>query len=76
MTATLAVCFCVGSLEGVGRMAEGCADSDARFVRQDGWTPLHVASLKGRVEVVAALLAKGADVKAKDKVSISQRRRI
>ena len=47
----------------------------ARFVRQDGATPLYIASGEGHVEVVAALLAKGADVEAKDKVSISQRRR-
>jgi hypothetical protein len=38
---------------------------------QDGWTPLYTAS-DGHLEVVDALLAKGADVEAKDNVSIAR----
>ena len=39
---------------------------------QDGETPLHYASRKGCLDVVEALLAKGADVQAKDRVSIAR----
>jgi hypothetical protein len=39
---------------------------------QDGWSPLHWASLNGHLEVVEALLAKGADVEAKTNVSIAR----
>jgi hypothetical protein len=39
---------------------------------QDGETPLRRASLNGHLEVVEALLAKGADVHTKDKVSIAR----
>ena len=39
-------------------------------VMQDGWTPLHRASGGGHTAVVAALLAAGADVKAKTNVSV------
>ena len=35
---------------------------------QDGWTPLHFAADKGHVQVAELLLAKGADIEAKDKV--------
>jgi hypothetical protein len=38
---------------------------------QDGWTPLHRASQGGHLEVVGALLARGADVQAKKNVSIA-----
>jgi ankyrin repeat protein len=41
------------------------------LARQDGATPLYIASQEGQVEVVWALLAKGADVEAKDKVRSS-----
>jgi hypothetical protein len=44
-------------------------------VLQNGWTPLYNASSKGHAGVVGALLAKGADVEAKDNVSMAQRRR-
>jgi hypothetical protein len=41
-------------------------------VPQDGWMPLHRASFTGHLAVVGALLAKGADVQAKDEVSIAR----
>ena len=41
------------------------------FLLQVGVTPLCLASRKGHVEVVAALLAKGADVEAKTNVRTS-----
>ena len=40
-------------------------------MRQGGATPLYIASKGGHVEVVGALLAKGADVKAKNNVRTS-----
>ncbi len=51
-------------------VAIGHADCHARRVAceaapQNGWTPLHNASKEGHLEVVEALLAKGADVQAK-----------
>jgi ankyrin repeat protein len=42
---------------------------------QEGLTPLHFASQSGHLEVVEALLAKGADVEAKTNVSIEPRLR-
>jgi hypothetical protein len=39
---------------------------------QDGWSPLHSASQGGHLEVVEALLAKGAYVEAKTNVSIAR----
>jgi hypothetical protein len=39
---------------------------------QDVWSPLHRASQGGHLEVVGALLAKSADVEAKDNVSIAR----
>ncbi len=39
---------------------------------QDGGTPLHIASQNGHLEVIEALLAKGADVEAKKNVSIAR----
>jgi ankyrin repeat protein len=41
---------------------------------QDGWTPLYAASSNGHAEVVGALLAKGADVEAQTKVSVTPSR--
>jgi hypothetical protein len=38
---------------------------------QIGWTPLWRASYNGSLEVVEALLAKGADVQANDIVSVA-----
>jgi hypothetical protein len=42
---------------------------------QDGITPLYFASKEGHLAVAEALLAKGADVEAKDNVSIRARLR-
>jgi ankyrin repeat protein len=39
---------------------------------QDGLMPLHAASVCGHLEVVGALLARGADVEAKERVSIAR----
>ena len=39
---------------------------------QDGSTPLHAASKRDHLEVVEELLARGADVQAKDNVSIAR----
>ena len=39
---------------------------------QNDETPLHYVSRRGRAEVVEALLAKGADMEAKDNVSIAR----
>jgi ankyrin repeat protein len=39
---------------------------------QNGRTPLHHASYIGHLEVVEALLAKSADVEAKDNVSMTR----
>ena len=41
---------------------------DGTAVSQNGWTPLIAASHNGRLEVVGALLAAGADKEAKDEV--------
>jgi hypothetical protein len=43
-------------------------------VRQNGATPLLIASQKGHEEVVAALLAQGADVEAKTNVRTTDAR--
>ncbi len=37
---------------------------------EDGWTPLHIASEKGHIEIVYELLEKGANIEATDNVSI------
>jgi hypothetical protein len=41
---------------------------------QDGWTPLNFASSKGHAVAVGVLLANGADVEAKDNVSVTPSR--
>jgi hypothetical protein len=61
------VCVCV--LEGWRRDAPIAMFLPAP---QGGWTPLHRASQSGHLEVVEALLAKGADVEAKNNVSIAR----
>jgi len=40
--------------------------SDIEAKDNDGWTPLHRAARRGRVEVVHLLISKGADIKAKN----------
>ncbi len=40
------------------------------WMSQDGWTPLHVASTGGHVEVVSALIGAGASVNHTNKVFI------
>jgi ankyrin repeat protein len=56
------------------RVAEAGADGDALNAPQNGWTPLHAASSHDHAEVVRALLATGADVEAKDEVSMTPSR--
>jgi hypothetical protein len=71
LSATRSVCSCgqagEGLLDGGGRRLPRCSPAP-----QDGRTPLISASLSGNVEVVEALLAMGADVEAKDIVSIAR----
>jgi hypothetical protein len=37
---------------------------------QDGWTPLHRACWRGKVELVSVLLAAGAALEARDQVRV------
>jgi hypothetical protein len=62
----------VGRLKGFGKMAEERRWPRCEPVLQVGYTPLHFASVHGHLDVVEALLAKGADVEAKDNVSIER----
>jgi len=39
-------------------------------ISQAGWTPLHTAAQKGNTDIVTLLLSEGADVNAKNDVSI------
>jgi ankyrin repeat protein len=41
--------------------------------RQYGWSPIHIATYNGYIEVVSALISSGADVQAKTKVSRAER---
>ena len=43
------------------------AGGEVNTQNQVGWTPLHLASWNGHVEVITALLAAGADKTLKDK---------
>ncbi len=65
--ACVSECMCVCEFAGRFCAAELTAMLAAP---QDGETPLCYASSNGRSEVVRALLAKGADVEAKNKVTI------
>ena len=42
------------------------AGAEVNLADKRGWTPLHQASRHGQVEVIAALLAAGADKTIKD----------
>ena len=53
---------------GGGRRGRAWPGDDCCPPAQDGKTPLHCASQWGHVEVAKALMEKGADVGAKDKV--------
>ena len=44
--------------------------------QNDGYTALHIAAVKGRMEVVTALLAAGADINLQDKVRNCWLRRV
>jgi ankyrin repeat protein len=54
------------------REAGAGPERDARLALQNGQTPLMAASSNGNLDVVGALLAKSADVKAKSDVSIAR----
>ena len=41
------------------------------FVLQDGWTPLYIASNRGHLDIVKALIEAGANVNQTNKVSLS-----
>lgn len=53
-----------GDLRAVNRLLENGAAINGRD--QHGWTALHRASFKGRVDVVRALIEKGVDIDARD----------
>ena len=53
-------------LSGGGGIISGDAIVDVNCTNEDGWTPLHLASRFGKVTVVEALLAAGANVNCKD----------
>ena len=42
------------------------AGTDVNAKGKNGWTPLHRAAIYGRKEIVELLIAKGAEVNAKD----------
>lgn len=56
-----------GFMEGTRLLLE--AKADVNKAEGKGWTPLHVASLKGRAEFVRVLIEHGADVDRKDVLS-------
>ena len=45
------------------------APSSLRHPHKNGYTAVHVASMKGHVDAIGALHNKGADIEARDKVS-------
>jgi ankyrin repeat protein len=51
-------------IEEVRRLIKAGADLEVRT--SDGWTPLHVAAMRGRTDAAKALIAAGADLEAKD----------
>ena len=53
------------------RGERGCLSERCRAL-QDEESPLHTASRIGRVEVIELLLAHGADMEAKDGVSVER----
>ena len=44
-----------------------------KFVLQDGWSPLHIASLEGHLDIAKTLIEAGANVNQVDKVQYLNR---
>ena len=59
-TATIVVCALIAGLV-------VCRAGHTILKRGDGWTPLHKAAYEGYREIVELLIAKGANVNAKNK---------
>jgi cytohesin len=53
-----------GDIEAVKEFLAAGVDVNAKD--EEGWTPLHIAAIRGNKEIAELLIAKGADVNAKD----------